>query len=438
MLQKFQAHLNSQFPYIKGNRVLIACSGGVDSVVLTHLLSKLNYEILLAHCNFSLRGNESEADSKFVINLAKKLKVPVYTEIFETETFADEHGLSIQMAARALRYQWFEELSNQLNIHYIATAHHQDDNLETFLINLSRGTGLKGLTGIPVNQGKLIRPLLQFSKEAILAYAEKHHLDWREDSSNASNKYLRNAFRNEVIPKWKETIPNLLHNFETTQKNLQESRNLIEDYLALLLSYIVEETPKGYRFSVQKLKALPNCKTVLFELFSPLGFTEIDNVYDLLSAQAGKKIYTSNHVLLKDRAYLFLEKIEKDSIEQSKFIHKNTTSIDFPLTLTFEKVSKIGDSTEKVIFVDFDLLKFPLELRKWNEGDVFYPFGMTGKKKLSKFFKDEKLSLLAKQKKWLLCSDSKIVWVVGLRLDNRFKVTEKTKNILKITFQSTD
>ena len=436
MLKEFQAHLNNSFPFLKGNKLLLACSGGLDSVVLTHLLVKSGYEITLAHCNFSLRGNESDADSKFVVQLAKKLEIPVYTETFETETFADEHGLSIQMAARALRYQWFEELSNQLKIHFIATGHHQDDNLETFLINLSRGTGLKGLTGIPENQGKLVRPLLAFSKDMILAYAEKNKLQWREDSSNASNKYLRNALRNEVIPKWKETVPHLLQNFETTQKNLIDSRNLVEDYLALLLSYLAEKTPGGYRFSVKKLKVLPNSKTVLYELLSPLGFTEFDNVYDLLSAQTGKKIYSSTHVLLKDREFLLLEKIENESFNESVSIFENTTSIDAPFSMTFEKVSQLGDSTEKVIFVDFDLLIFPLELRKWNEGDVFYPFGMSGKKKISKFFKDEKLSLLAKQKKRLLLSDNKIVWVVGLRPDNRFRVTEKTTRILKITVQN--
>lgn len=432
MLKEFQVHLKNQFPFLKGNQLLVACSGGLDSVVLTHLLVKSGFEITLAHCNFSLRGNESDTDSNFVIQLAKNLEIPVFTETFETETFADEHGISIQMAARQLRYLWFEELSNQLNIKYILTAHHLDDNLETFLINLSRGTGLRGLTGIPVKQDKLVRPLLAFSKETVLAYAEKNKLTWREDSSNASNKYLRNALRNEVIPKWKVTVPNLLQNFETTQKNLIDSRNLIKDYLALLLNYLVEETETGYKFSVKKLKALPHSKTVLFELFSPLGFTEFDDLYNLLSAQAGKQVVSPSHVLLKDRDFLFLEPINRETKTEEFTIPKNTTKIEHPLNLSFKKVSTLGDSSEKVIFVDFDLLKFPLVIRKWNEGDVFYPFGMTGKKKISKYFKDEKLSLLAKQKTWLLCSENEIVWVVGLRADNRFKVTNKTKSILKI------
>jgi tRNA(Ile)-lysidine synthase len=432
MLKEFHSHLNNQFPFLKGNELLVACSGGLDSVVLTQLLVKSGYNITLAHCNFSLRGNESDTDSNFVIQMAKQLEIPVYTETFETETFAYEHGMSIQMAARQLRYLWFEELSNQLNIKYILTAHHLDDNLETFLINLSRGTGLKGLTGIPVNQDKLVRPLLAFSRKAILTYAEKNNLEWREDSSNASNKYLRNALRNEVILKWKETVPNLLDSFETTQKNLKDSRNLIEDYLALLLNYLAEESETGYKFSVKKLIGLPNSKTVLFELFSPLGFTEFDDIYNLLSAQAGKKVYSPSHVLLKDRDFLFLEPISNGSKEEAFKIHESTTEIDHPIHLSFKNVSALGDSSEKVIFVDFDLLKFPLVLKKWKEGDVFYPFGMDGKKKISKFFKDEKLSLLAKQKTWLLCCENNIVWVVGLRADNRFRVTNKTKRILKI------
>ncbi len=432
MIKEFQRHLNNHFPLLKGNQLLVACSGGLDSVVLTHLLVKSGFEITLAHCNFSLRGNESDADSDFVIQLAKKLNIPVFAETFETETFADDHGLSIQMAARELRYRWFDELSNQLNIKYILTAHHLDDNLETFLINLSRGTGLKGLTGIPVNQDKLVRPLLAFSKEMILDYAEKNNLSWREDSSNASNKYLRNALRNEVIPKWKETVPNLLKNFETTQKNLIESRTLVEDYLALIFNYLAEETRNGYKFSTNKLKSLPNNKAILFELFSPLGFTEFDDVYNLLSAQAGKKVFSPSHVLLKDRDFLFLEAIGNESKNDEFIINENTVEIDFPIPLFFKSVTKLGDSSENIIFVDFDLLKFPLILRKWKKGDVFRPFGMNGTKKISKYFKDEKLSLLDKQKTWLLCSENEIVWVVGLRADNRFRVTNKTKRILKI------
>lgn len=438
MLSKFQSHLDARFSFLKNEKLLVACSGGLDSVVLTHLLVKCGYDITLAHCNFSLRGNESDTDSQFVIQLSKKLELPIYTETFETEAFADEHGLSIQMAARTLRYQWFEELSGQLKIKYILTGHHLDDDLETFLINFSRGTGLKGLTGIPEYNQKIIRPLLAFSRSEILAFAERHNLKWRDDSSNFSNKYLRNALRLDVIPKWKEVTPALLHNYKTTREHLQNSQLLIEDYVALIFTYVVEETKEGYRLSVSKLKKLPNVKALLYELLVPFGFTAWDDIYELLSGQSGKQVVSRTHILLKNRDYLILQSISSDNSHtdsQEIQILRDTQSIEKPVKISFERVKELEDVSKETIFVDYDLLKFPLRLRRWREADVFHPFGMIGKKKISKFFKDEKLSLLAKKKIWLLLSGDEVVWVLGLRADNRFKVTSKTKTILKIQLQ---
>ncbi|MCR9183093.1 MAG: tRNA lysidine(34) synthetase TilS [Flavobacteriaceae bacterium] len=438
MLSKFQSHLDARFSFLKNEKLLVACSGGLDSVVLTHLLVKCGYDVTLAHCNFSLRGNESDTDSQFVIQLSKKLKLPVFTEIFETEQFADEHGLSIQMAARTLRYQWFEELSGQLKIKYILTGHHLDDDLETFLINFSRGTGLKGLTGIPEYNQKIIRPLLAFSRSEILAFAERHNLNWREDSSNFSNKYVRNALRLDVIPKWKDTTPDLLQSYKTTREYLKNSELLIEDYIALIFSYVVEETEEGYKFSVSKLEKLPNLKALLYELLVPFGFTAWDDIYQLLSAQSGKQVVSKTHILLKNRDYLILQSISSDNSHtdsQDIQISRDTQSIEKPVKVSFERVKELGDVSKETIFVDYDLLKFPLKLRRWREADVFHPFGMTGKKKISKFFKDEKLSLLAKKKIWLLLSGDEVVWVMGLRADNRFKVTSKTNTILKIQLQ---
>lgn len=435
MFEKFQSLLDSRFSFLKNEKILVACSGGLDSVVLTQLLVKSGYEILLAHCNFSLRGIESDTDSQFVIELSKSLGTPVYTETFETEAFAEAQGLSIQMAARALRYKWFETLSEQLNIKYILTAHHLDDDLETFLINFSRGTGLKGLTGIPKGNQKIIRPLLEFSREEILAFAERHNLKWREDSSNFSNKYLRNALRLDVIPKWKETAPTLLQSFKTTREHLKNSQLLIEDYVALIFTYVVEETKEGFKLSVSKLKKLPNSKALLYELLYPFGFTAWDDIYQLLDAQAGKQVVSNTHLLLKDRDYLILETIplvKADTDIDEILIANGTTSILTPVKLTFEKVDKLEKASENTIFVDADLLKYPLKLRKWKEGDLFYPFGLNGKKKLSKFFKDEKVSLLTKKKVWFLCSNDEIVWVIGMRADQRYKVTKSTKTILKI------
>lgn len=437
MKDQFHTHLNQHFPEFRNQQLLVACSGGLDSVVLSQLLVRLEYSITLAHCNFSLRGNESDSDSEFVIRLAKKLGVPVYTETFETLSFAEENGLSTQMAARFLRYKWFDELADLLSINYILTGHHLNDDLETFLINFSRGTGLKGLTGIPEHSGKLRRPLLQFPRQAILEYAQKNKLQWREDSSNASNYYVRNALRHKVIPEFNEINPQLLQNFKVTQENLRSSRVLVEDYIGLIFSYTAESTKIGYRFSVEKLKKLPNTKALLFELFQPFGFTQWEDIFQLLDGQSGKKVVSQTHILLKNRGYLELAIIdESDTDEETEYlIPKEATKIETPIFITFQKARKIDKRSSDICYVDEALLQFPLKLRKWKKGDVFFPLGMNGKKKISKFFKDEKLSLLEKQNLWLLCSNESIVWVVGMRADDRFKINQNTQSILKIQLQ---
>ncbi len=439
MQNRFEAHLSENFPFLKKASLLVACSGGLDSVVLTFLLHGLGYNISLAHCNFSLREKESDGDEQFVIKLAKKLNIPVFTETFDTKQYAKDNKISTQMAARSLRYQWFDELLKVTENDFILTAHHLDDDLETFLINCSRGTGLKGLTGIPEIKDSLIRPLLNFSRDEIVAYANQNDIKWREDSSNAGTQYLRNALRHEVIPQWKKTNEQLLQNFKTTQKHLQGSEALVEDYITLIFSYVSEQTEDGYKFSVEKLKKLPNVNVVLYELLQPFSFSEWDDIYNLLQAQSGKRVFSEEYVLLKDRDYLILEnnafaKAEPSS-NDSVTIPKGKKRISKPIALTFEPVEEINAINSETIYVDADLLEYPLHLRKWEEGDAFYPFGMDGKKKLSKFFKDEKLSLLDKQKTWLLLSGEKIIWVVGMRADNRFKVTPETKNTLKILLQ---
>ncbi|MBT8393956.1 MAG: tRNA lysidine(34) synthetase TilS, partial [Bacteroidia bacterium] len=417
-----------------GSRILIAVSGGVDSVVLTQLCHLLKLDIALAHCNFNLRGEESDSDESFVYELAKEMDLEVFIESFDTEIYAKSYKVSIQMAARDLRYSWFEELAEQLGFEYILTAHHADDELETFLINLSRGTGLDGLAGIPEINGKVVRPLLPFSRDEIIAFAKSNKLKWREDSSNRSEKYLRNKLRLEVIPKLKDANPKFLKNFKQTQKFLKDSRIIINDKIDDISNHVITQVlEKQVHFNIQQIKELTYPKAYLYELFKDYGFTEWNDIEDLLNAQPGKYVISKTHRLLKDREKLILSELSED-YQKPDLIHENTKEIDTaagrlilkePETFTTDKINSIH--------IDKELLKFPLELRKWQDGDYFYPFGMKGKKKLSKFFKDEKLSLLAKENTWLLCSGNDIIWVVNRRLDDRFKVTQKTKSILKIT-----
>ncbi len=432
MIQKFKKHINQHFPFLDGKKLLIACSGGLDSVVLTHLMNKLNFEIALAHCNFSLRNKESDGDEMFVIGLAEQMNIPVFAETFNTHKFADEHKVSTQMAARTLRYEWFEQILANFKYDHLLTAHHLDDDLETFFINLSRGTGINGLTGIPSVNGNIIRPLLVFSREEIVTYAKKNNLKWREDSSNQKADYLRNKLRLEVLPLFKETHDSLLNNFKTTQNNLQSSKKLIEDYMALIYKLAVSEDEDFYRINIQKLKELPNTKDLLYELLNGFGFTEWNDVSALLNAQTGKQLFSKTHQLLKNRDELLLSKIDFNS--QMKEFFVSEIGIDSPIKLKIELADSMDETTKNLIYLDSEKLNFPLKIRKWQEGDSFHPFGLNGRKKLSKFFKDEKMSILQKNKIWLLLNEDKIVWVIGHRMDNRFRVNEDTQSITKITF----
>ena len=433
MLQSFEKYINTTFPFLKESKVLVACSGGLDSVVLSYMLQQLEFDFGIAHCNFKLRDTESDEDETFVEGLAEKWNVPFYSEAFNIKEYALQHKLSTQMAARDLRYKWFDEILKDFKYDYVLTAHHADDDLETFLINLSRGSGLRGLSGIPVENDKVLRPLLPFSREEILSYAKKKKLYWREDSSNASNDYLRNELRHHVVPQFKKTTNSLLNNFRKTQKNLKESSALIEDYMALIRNLVMQETAQGFEVDIDKLKDLPNPEALLYELLLPFQFTAWDDISGLLNAQSGKQVLSSNYRVIKDRKVLLITKIPSEEKNSSKFISENETQIASPIKMSFLPTDKMGYIDNNTIYVDASKISYPLALRHWREGDVFQPFGMKGKKKLSKFFKDEKLSLASKEQIWILLSDNKIVWVVGYRMDDQFKITPNTNNILKIT-----
>ena len=434
MLQKFKEHININFPFLKDKKLLIAISGGVDSVVLTHLLHELNFDISLAHCNFQLREKESDLDEEFIELLAQKTSNQIFKIKFDTEQFALKNKLSTQIAARELRYNWFQEVIKKHNFDYVLTAHHADDNLETFLINLTRGSGLDGFTGIPKINGNIVRPLLAFSREEILAYAKTNTIDWREDASNATTKYIRNKIRHKVLPVLKEINPNLLETFAKTLENLQESKQIIEDKIADISSEVINSKNDVLKINIEKIIQLSNPKAYLYQLLKEYNFTEWNDVYNLLSAQSGKQIFSKTHRLIKDRAFLLLSKTVISNEKELFLIDESQSEIIHPIHLNFEVVQQKPTENKQTIYVDKDLLKYPLIVRKWQNGDYLYPQGMQGKKKLSKYFKDEKLSLLEKENTWLLCnSENEIIWVLNYRQDNRFSLKNTSNNILKIT-----
>ena len=435
MFKLLESHIKNDLSFLSESKLLIAISGGLDSVVLTHLCHQLKLNMALAHCNFNLRGAESDADEDFVLQLAEDLNVEVFIESFDTETYASEHQISIQMAARELRYTWFNDLTEQLKFEYVLTAHHADDNLETFLINLSRGTGLEGLTGIPEINNNIVRPLLPFSRKQLEIYAKENKLKWREDSSNASTKYLRNKIRLDVIPALKEMNPQLLQNFNKTLSHLKDSNEIIEDCIVNVQKNMVTVDGETVILYIKKLLKLSNPKAYLYQLLKDFNFKEWDDVTNLLKAQSGKQLYSETHRLLKDRDYLLLTQLSSNEFEKI-LIPENEIYIITPIgSLNFKSVKQINKSNASTIYVDKEKLKFPLTLRKWEEGDYFIPFGMKGKKKLSKYFKDEKMSLLQKEHVLVLCSGKDIIWVLEKRADDRFKVTDKTSQILKIAIQ---
>jgi len=440
MKAQFLSYITQYLPFIKHTKLLLAVSGGLDRMVLFALCNDLELDMAIAHCNFNLRGEESDAETTFVEKTMQEAQIPIFIKHFDTSAFAKEKKISTQMAARDLRYTWFQELASKHDFEYILTAHHSNDAAETFLINLGRGTGIKGLTGIPRHNGNVVRPLLGFSRKQIKEYADSAHLLWREDSSNASDNYLRNDLRNNAIPILEKASPHFLEGLTKTQENLKQSAALLNTYVAQLkqeYTYPINsiQGSSGICIDLEKLAAHPEQDAVLYTLLEGYGFTAWQDVYDLKQAQSGKKILSQTHSLYKDRTVLQLMPIDNKKKAQVVWVSANEKQVQLGGgQLALEVVAKLETASRNEIFVAKDRLKFPLHIRSWQEGDYFFPLGLKGKKKLSKFFKDEKLSLVQKKEVQILCSGEEIVWIVGMRPDDRFKVNPDTKSILKISY----
>lgn len=435
MLQKFQNHINSNFSFLKDKKLLVATSGGMDSMVLVHLFQKLKLNFAIAHCNFQLRGTESDGDENFVVAYAKQNDITCFVTKFDTENYSKSHKLSNQVAARNLRYNWFNEILEQEKFDYIVTAHHADDVAETFLINLSRGTGLDGLTGIPSQNGNIVRPMLPFSRAEIEIYVSENQLQWREDSSNASDKYVRNKIRHHIIPVFKEINDSFLNSFQNTLEYLNQEHALSNDAVQMVYEKVVSEENEQLTIDISALLRYKNYKAYLYQWLYKYGFSAWEDVYNLVDSQTGKQIFSQNYILLKNRGFLMLTRIQNIENQQIK-IHSITEIPKFPLKLSLCNLSDISNQMKNVIFVDENKIQFPLTIRKWKEGDYFYPSGMQGKKKVSKYFKDEKFSLFQKQDTWILESNNQIVWIIGYRADERFKVENTTQTTIKIAFNN--
>jgi len=415
--------------------VVVGISGGADSVALLHILVSLGYKCIAAHCNFNLRGDESFRDEQFTIDFTKRLQVPLCKISFETNKYAQENRLSVEMAARELRYRWFEELLNTYDADAVAVAHHRDDSVETLLINLTRGSGLTGLTGIKPKNGNVVRPLLCVSREDIYAYIENNGLEYVTDSSNSSDIYTRNFIRLKVIPLLEEINPSVKASLARTANHLYDA--------SLIYNHSIEEARKvitqNNRLSISALLSFPAPATILYEMLKPYGFsrTVCESIFTVLEKDSGKIFYSSTHRLLKDRSDLLIDVLSGED-NRAYLINLEDDNVDLPVELKPEIVVIKEDyqieKDKKFAYFDFDKLSFPLVLRHWQEGDWFVPFGMKGKKKISDYFSDKKFSLFDKEKTWLLCSGQDVIWIVGERTDNRYRIEKTTKRVLKLKF----
>jgi len=437
MLQAFKAYIKFSGLFDQSDRVLLAVSGGVDSIVMVQLFKDAGYNFGIAHVNFGLRGVESDGDEAFVKNLAGKIDVPFYSKIFTTKQYAADHKVSIQMAARDLRYAWFDEIVNENGYSYVATAHHLDDQAETFFINLLRGTGISGMHGIMPKQGKIIRPLMFTTREKIMSFALDMNLAWHDDSSNKSRKYLRNKLRLDVLSELYKINPQFSYKLNESISHLREVESIYHNHIAGITADLVQHTAEGILISIDWVYEYEPHDTYLFELLKPFGFTfsVVKEIVHSLDTFSGKVFYSPTHRLLRDRENFIIQPLTELASEpaQSEIypLNKGITELEKPISLCAYETDVVIDlpmGKSSIACIDLDKLIFPLQLRKWEKGDWFIPLGLKGRKKLSDFFIDQKFSLAEKEKTWLLISGNDIVWVIGKRIDNRYRITSKTKS----------
>lgn len=457
LLQQFQAHIKNKFPFIQpSQKFLLAVSGGIDSVVMAHLFYKSGYDFTIAHCNFQLRDAESIRDEVFVKELANSFDKELLVKRFATQEYANDKKISIQEAARVLRYEWFGEIVNgqqsivnntnsihhlPFTIHFLATAHNADDNIETVLMFLFRGTGINGLTGIEPfdKKRKIIRPVLFAMRKEIEAYAATNNISWVEDSSNVTDKYTRNFFRHKIIPAIEEQFVNAKENMLGNIKRFKETEALYTQAVDLQKKKLLEYKGNEIHIPILKLQKAKPLDTIIWEIIKNYHFhaQQIDEIKKLFEADNSSYVKSATHRIIKNRNWLIIAAKESEEVS-TILIEETNKAIKFVNGfLKLEMLPANGlqlTAYSNIAQLDAKQIAFPLLLRKWKQGDYFYPLGMNKKKKLSRFFIDEKLSATKKENVWVLEMDKKIIWIIGYRIDDRFKITASTKEVLKISF----
>ena len=429
MKNNFLHYIHEHKLFDTKSKILLAISGGIDSVCLADLLIRSGYNVEFAHCNFKLREEESDQDEIFVSDLANKNKIPFHHISFDTNHYALSNKLSIQMAARELRYEWFEKVRREISADYIAIAHNQNDNIETFFINLINGTGLKGLRAIQNKNNFIVRPLMFASRNQIGEYVKSKSLNFREDSSNKSKKYQRNKVRHDLMPLLKQINPSIENTIADEIEIIKNTYSIFKEQVDRVVKEISCQTDDGIKISKNKLIKLEPIDTYLYEILNVFGFTDLKSIKNSILSNPGKQFFSKSHRLLIDREFVFIEKIEDDFFNDI-LINESTLILNSPINISF-KISS-NDQMDKIkdtACFDYEKLVFPLVIRKWKSGDKFIPSGMKGFKKLSDYFIDNKINRLLKEKTLLICSNDDIIWVIGHRIDERYKATSKTKKM---------
>lgn len=441
MQDAFRTYLRKKGLCRPSDRLLLAVSGGIDSVIMAHLFRSAGFDCALAHCNFQLRGQQSDADEVFVRSLSDLLEFPVYVRRFDVEGTIREEGGSIQMAARELRYGWFQELAARHGFDAIATAHNLNDSIETFFLNLIRGTGIRGLLGIPAKNRNVIRPLLFASRKEILAFAIKEQIAYREDASNLETKYTRNKIRHDLLPVLEQIHPHAVDIMAMNMKRLKEVEAIFRNAVETERKKLFVREGDHTTIEIESLRSLVPLETWLYELFSPFGFSspQCSGIDQMMDAPTGKRSVSPTHQLFKDRDRLILVKSQVKEVQRYYLDSPELPSI-LPFAMDIQimerhRLKKIPDDPLTAC-LDFDQIQFPLALRHWLHGDYFYPLGMDQMKKISDFFVDNKVPIPDKERAWILASGRKIVWIIGYRIDHRFRITDKTKKVLMLRVQS--
>jgi len=436
MVERLIKYIESNQLFSPNDTLLVGVSGGIDSVVLIDLLNRAGMAFAVAHCNFQLRGEESGQDERFVRELSESYGKLCFCKTFDTKEYANENGISIEMAARDLRYDWFEEVRKAHHFDWIVVAHHRDDQIETFFLNLARGTGISGLTGMKVVNGKVVRPLLFGSRKEIENYAVAKKLQFREDSSNALTDFQRNKIRQMVVPLMEELNPSFRESMDETIGHLRETSAIYFQAIERVKEVAVRRKPNGEtEILLAELRLLNPLSTYLFELLRPFHFNGevVEEIVKALDGQTGKQFFSPSHRAVLDREVIIISKLSEETSGRY-YIDVTFSGIDIPVKLSISMQKRTASfklyTSPRIASLDMDLLQFPLILRKWQKGDYFQPLGMQGMKKLSDFFVDEKFSLPQKEECWILANGEEIVWIVGIRVDNRYKITPETKNIL--------